>query len=179
MPEARHHRKISPPSFPALVQQFFTEYLVAQRALSPRTVACYRDAMTLFLGYATEHLGKSPMAVQLIDITPELVLKFLAHLERERHNSVRSRNLRLTALRSFLKFAGRRDVTALHAVERVMAVPMKRFERPLLGHLTRPEMIAVLGRPTTDWTSQRDHLLLILSSVQVETNNPRPSRKAA
>jgi len=159
MPEARHHRKISPPSFPALVQQFFTEYLVSQRALSPRTVACYRDAMTLFLGYATEHLGKSPMAVQLLDITPELVLKFLAHLERER---VRSRNLRLTALRSFLKFAGRRDVTALHAVERVMAVPMKRFERPLLGHLTRPEMIAVLGQPGADWTSQRDHLLLTL-----------------
>ena len=162
MPEARLNRKGSPPSFPALVQQFFTEYLVAQRALSPRTVACYRDAMTLFLGYATEHLGKSPMAVQLIDITPELVLKFLAHLERERHNSVRSRNLRLTALRSFLKFAGRRDVTALHTVERVMAVPMKRFERPLLGHLTRPEMIAVLGQPGTDWTSRRDHLLLSL-----------------
>ena len=53
MPEALHHRKGGPPSFPALVQQFFTEYLVAQRALSPRTVASYRDAMTLFLGYAT------------------------------------------------------------------------------------------------------------------------------
>ena len=162
MPEPRSNRKGSPPSFPSLVQQFFTEYLVAQRALSPRTVASYRDAMTLFLGYATQHLGKMPMAVQLIDITPELVLKFLAHLERERHNSVRSRNLRLTALRSFLKFAGRRDVTALHTLERVMAVPMKRFERPLLGHLTRPETIAVLGQPGTDWTSQRDHLLLSL-----------------
>ncbi len=107
-------------------------------------------------------MGKTPTAVQLIDITPKLVLKFLAHLERDRHNSVRSRNLRLTALRTFLKFAGRRDVTALHAVERVMAVPMKRFERPLLGHLTRPEMIAVLGQPGADWTSQRDHLLLSL-----------------
>ena len=137
MSEARYPRKGSPPSFPALVQQFFTEYLVAQRALSPRTVASYRDAMTLFLGYATEQLGKSPMAVQLMDITPELVLKFLAHLERERHNSVRSRNLRLTALRAFLKFAGRRDVTALHVVERVMAVPMKRFEScmPELSHV--------------------------------------------
>ena len=90
MPEARPNRKASPPSFPALVQQFFTEYLVAQRALSPRTVACYRDAMTLFLGYVTQHLGKPPMAMQLMDITPEVILKFLAHLERERHNSVRS-----------------------------------------------------------------------------------------
>ena len=162
MREARSNRKISPPSFPALVQQFFTEYLVAQRALSPQTVASYRDGMTLFLGYATRQLGKQPMAMQLTDITPELILKFLAHLERERHNSVGSRNLRLTALRAFLKFAGRRDVTALHAVERAMAVPMKRFERPMLGHLTRPEMIAVLGQPGTEWTSQRDHLLLSL-----------------
>lgn len=152
MTEARQYRKGSPPSSPALVQQFFTEYLVTQRALSPQTVACYRDAITLFLGYATEQLVKSPTAVQLTDITPELVLKFLAQLEHDRHNSVRSRNLRLTALRSFLKFAGRRDVTALHAIERVMAVPMKRFERPLLGHLTRPEMIAVLGQPGADWT---------------------------
>ena len=162
MPEARSHRKADPPGFPALVQQFFTEYLVAQRALSPQTVASYRDAMTLFLAYASDHLGKAPTALQLTDITPELVLKFLAHLERERHNSVRSRNLRLTALRAFLKFAGRRDVSALHTVEQVMAVPMKRFERPLLGHLTRPEMIAVLGQPGADWTSQRDHLLLSL-----------------
>ena len=92
MPEARPNRKGSPPSFPALVRQFFTEYLVAQRALSRRTVACYRDAMTLFLGYAPQQLSKPPMAMQLMDITPELILRFLAHLERERHNSVRSRN---------------------------------------------------------------------------------------
>ena len=162
MRDGHFNRKGSPPSFPALVQQFFTEYLVAQRALSPRTVACYRDAMRLYLGYAAQQLGRTPMAMQLTDITPELILKFLAHLERERHNSVRSRNLRLSALRAFLKFACRRDVTALHAVERAMAVPMKRFERPLLGHLTRPEMIAVLGQPGTEWTSQRDHLLLSL-----------------
>jgi site-specific recombinase XerD len=151
-----------PPSFPALVQQFFTEFLVAQRALSPQTVACYRDAITLFLTFAAASLARPPTAMRLVDITPELILEFLAHLEHERHNSVRSRNLRLTALRAFLKYAGRRDVTALHTIERALAVPMKRFERPLLGHLTRPEMIAVLGQPGDDWTSQRDHLLLSL-----------------
>jgi hypothetical protein len=75
--------------------------------------------------------------MQLADITPELILAFLDHLEHERHNAVRSRNLRLTALRAFLKFAGRRDVTSLHDVERALAVPMKRFERPMLGFLTR------------------------------------------
>ena len=151
-----------PPSFPALVQQFFTEYLVAQRALSPRTVACYRDAISLFIGFASRRLRKAPTTLRLADMTPELILEFLAHLEHERHNAVRSRNLRLTALRAFLKFAGRRDVTALHIVERALAVPMKRFERPLLGHLTRPEMLAVLGQPSDSWTSQRDHLLLAM-----------------
>ena len=155
-------RTSQPPTFPAIVQQFFTEYLVAQRAVSPRTVACYRDAITLFLDFASKRLGKVPTAMQLADITPELILAFLAHLEQERHNSIRSRNLRLTALRALLRFAGRRDVTALHTVERAMAVPMKRFERPMLGYLTRPEMLAVLGQPGANWTSQRDHLLLIM-----------------
>ena len=151
-----------PPSFAALVQQFFTEHLVAQRAVSPRTVECYRDALMLFLDFAGRTLGKAPTALRLVDIQPDLILAFLDHLERERHNAVRSRNLRLTALRAFLKFAGRRDVASLHTVERALAVPMKRFERPMLGFLTREEMLAVLGQPGSSWTAQRDHLLLAM-----------------
>ncbi len=151
-----------PPSFAALVQQFFTEYLVAQRALSPRTIDCYRDALMLFLEFAGRKLSKAPTALRLVDIQPDLILAFLDHLEHERHNAVRSRNLRLTALRTFLKFASRRDLSSLHAVERALAVPMKRFERPLLGFLTREEMLAVLGQPGSSWTSQRDHLLLAM-----------------
>ena len=146
------------PALARLVQQFFTEYLVAQRALSPCTVACYRDALMLFLGFAGRRLGKEPSALRLVDIQPDLILAFLDHLERERHNAVRSRNLRLTALRTFLKFAGRRDVSALHVVEQALAVPMKRSDRPMLGYLTREEMLAVLGQPGSGWTSQRDHL---------------------
>lgn len=151
-----------PPSFASLVQQFFTEYLVAQRAVSPRTVACYHDALMLFLNFASHKLKQTPTALRLADIQPDLILAFLDHLEQERHNAVRSRNLRLTALRAFLKFAGRRDLSSLHAVERALAVPMKRFERPMLGYLTREEMLAVLGQPGSSWTSQRDHLLLAM-----------------
>ena len=151
-----------PPSFASLVQQFFTEYLVAQRAVSPRTVECYRDALMLFLDFASRKLVKAPTALRLIDIQPDMILAFLDHLEHERHNAVRSRNLRLTALRAFLKFAGRRDLSSLHAVERALAVPMKRFERPMLGYLTREEMLAVMGQPGSSWTSQRDHLLLAM-----------------
>lgn len=71
-----------PPSFAALVQQFFTEYLVAQRAPSPRTVACYRDALMLFLHFASRQLAKAPTTMRLADIQPDLILAFLDHLER-------------------------------------------------------------------------------------------------
>jgi site-specific recombinase XerD len=150
------------PSFPALVQSFFTEYLVTQRAMSPRTIACYRDGLILFLGFASRQLGKPPTALRLADVDPDLILAFLDHLEQQRHNSVRSRNLRLTSLRAFLKFAGRRDVLSLQTVEHALSVPMKRFDRPMLDFLTHEEMLAVLGQPGPSWTSQRDHLLFAL-----------------
>ena len=104
------------PSFAALVQAFFTEYLVEQRALSPNTVATYRDAFLLFLSFAQTQSGKSPQRLLLVDITPELIVAFLEHLEHERHNTVRSRNARLAALRAFLKFASHRDVSSLHVI---------------------------------------------------------------
>ena len=150
------------PSFAALVQSFFAEHLTQQRALSARTVASYRDAFVLFLDFAQAQLHKPPTALQLADLTPTLILAFLDHLEAERHNAVRSRNARLAALRTFLKFAARRDVAALHVVEQALGVPMKRFERPMLGFLSREEMLAVIGRPGVGWASQRDCLLLAL-----------------
>ena len=158
----RNATEPKPPSFASLVQQFFTEYLVAQRALSPRTVACYRDALMLFLDFASRKLGRTPTDLRLTDLRPDLILAFLDHLERSRHNTVRSRNLRLTAIRAFLKFAGRHDLNSLGMIERALAVPMKRFEQPMLGYLTRQEMEAVLGKPGTSWSSQRDHLLLAM-----------------
>lgn len=148
------------PSFAALAQAFFAEHLQQHRAMSPRTVIAYRDAFVLFLDFAQMQLRKQPTEIRLEDITPALILAFLNHLERERGNSVRSRNARLAALRAFLKFAGRRDVSALHAVEQALGVPMKRFERPMLGFLSREEMLAIIGKPDESWTGQRDHLLL-------------------
>ncbi len=151
---------VAPPSFPALVQTFFAEHLTQQRALSPRTVAAYRDMFVLFLDFAANQGAKSPAEIKLTDITPDLILAFLDHLEQVRHNTVRSRNARLAALRSFLKFAAHRDVTSLHVIERALGVPMKRFERPMLGFMSREEMLAVIGTPGSNWVSQRDHLLL-------------------
>ncbi len=151
-----------PPSFAALVQAYFAEYLTQQRALSPQTIATYRDAFVLFLGFAESRLGKSPAAMAMADITPELIMAFLDHLERQRHNSVRSRNARLAALRSFLNFAAHRDVSSLQVIERALGVPVKRFERPMFGYLSREEMLAVIGAPDGTWIGQRDHVLFLL-----------------
>ncbi len=148
-----------PPSFQALVQAFFAEHLTQHRALSPCTVASYRDTFMLLLDFAQVKFAKSPVGLTLADITPELLLGFLDYLEHERHNAVRSRNTRLAALRTFLKFAAHRDISSLHVIERALGVPMKRFERPMLGFLSRDEMLAVIGTPGGCWTSQRDHLL--------------------
>jgi site-specific recombinase XerD len=150
----------TPLSFPALVQNYFAEYLPKQRALSPRTVAAYRDALVLFLEFAQAQLGKAPVAMTLAELTPELIGAFLNHLEQQRHNCVRSRNARLAALRSFLKFAGRRDVSSLPVVEGALGIPVKRFERPMFGYLSPEEMLAVIDAPTATWIGQRDHLLL-------------------
>jgi site-specific recombinase XerD len=152
----------APPSFSALVQAYFADYLPQQRALSPQTVAAYRDAFVLFIEYAEVRLGKSPTTITLADITPEMIMGFLDHLERERHNSVRSRNARLAALRSFLKFAGHQDVSSLQVIERALGVPAKRFERPMFSYLSREEMLAIIGTPNGTWRSQRDHVLLLL-----------------
>lgn len=152
----------TPPSFPALVQAFFAEHLLQQRALSPQTIAAYRDGFMLFLGFAETSLHRSPAKITLADITPDLIIGFLDHLERERHNSVRSRNARLAALRSFLKFAAHRDLSSLKVIEHALGVPAKRFERPMLGYLSREQMLAVIGVPGATWTGQRDHALLLL-----------------
>ena len=152
----------APPSFAALVQAYFTEYLTQQRALSAQTIAAYRDGFVLFLAFAESRLGKSPATMALADVTPELIMAFLDHLERQRHNSVRSRNARLAVLRSFLKFAAHRDVASLQVIERALGVPVKRFERPLFGYLSREEMLAVIGAPDDSWLSQRDHVLFLL-----------------
>lgn len=150
------------PTFAGLVQEFFTDYMVSQRALSPCTVASYRDGFLLMLRFAEQHLGKSPSALQLADIDAKFVASFLEHLERDRHNTVRSRNIRLAGVRSFLRFAARRDLANLRVIEQALAVPMKRFDRPMVGFLSREQMLAVMDVPTATWLGQRDRLMLTL-----------------
>ena len=156
-------RSVTTPSFAMLVQRFFTEHLTQHRAVSPRTVAAYGDTFRLLLQFAERHTCKSPTRLQLVDLDAKLVLAFLDHLERDRNNGARSRNARLAALRSFLKYAAHHDLSALGVIEQALAVPMKRFDRPMLGFLTRQEMQAILDAPdTAAWAGQRDHALFTM-----------------
>ncbi|NDY94372.1 tyrosine-type recombinase/integrase [Wenzhouxiangella limi] len=150
------------PTFQALVQTFFTSYLIDQRAVSPRTVTTYRDAFTLLLEHAERTLGKAPASLALADIDETLILSFLDDLETRRGNAVRTRNARLAAIRSFLQFATHRDVANLATMTAALSVPMKRFERPIVGFLSREQMFAVLDLPGKDWLATRDRLLLHL-----------------
>jgi integrase/recombinase XerD len=149
------------PGFPSLLQDFFCQRLIGQRNVTARTVAAYRDAFRLLLRYMQSHLHRPPTAVTLADLDAPLILGFLDHLEKERGNCARSRNLRLVAIRSFLRYAAYRDPIALPSVQRVLAIPMKRFDRPLLGFLSYREMQAILEAPDrTTWSGQRDHIML-------------------
>lgn len=143
-----------------LLQAFFLERLVAQRNASPRTVTAYRDSFRLLLQFAQGHLGKAPERLELTDLDAPLVLAFLDHLERQRHNTIRSRNARLAAIRSFAHYAALNDPTALPGFQRVLAIPMKRFAKPLLGYLSKDEVQALLDAPPADrWSGQRDRIM--------------------
>jgi site-specific recombinase XerD len=150
------------PTFAGLVQEFFTDYMVRQRALSPCTVASYRDTFLLLLRFAETQLDKPPSSMRMTDITAKFLTSFLDHLESERHNSVRSRNIRLAAVRSFLKFASRRDLEHLGTIEQALAMPMKRFDRQQVGFLPREQVLAVIDVSTDTWVGRRDQLLLTL-----------------
>lgn len=147
--------------FPQLMQDFFLRRLIAQRGASARTVEAYRDAFELLLGFAGQRTGKPPSALSLADLDAPLILDFLDHLEAERGNTARTRNARLAAIHSFMRYAGLRDPASLPVTERVLAIPSKRFDRPVLGYLSREQVAAILAAPDrATWTGRRDAALL-------------------
>lgn len=150
------------PTFATLVQEFFGPYMLQQRALSPCTVASYRDTFVLLLNYAEEACAVPAHNFQITDLNAQFLASFLEHLEIQRNNSVRSRNVRLAAVRSFLKFAARRDPTNLATIQQALAVPMKRFDRHMVGFLPREQMLAIIDVASDTWVGQRDRLMLTL-----------------
>jgi len=153
--------KCTESNFASLLQRFFTERLTRQKNASPRTISSYRDTFRLFLKFAQRRLHKPPTRIELTDLDTSLVSAFLDHLEVDRQNTIRSRNARFAALRSFLQYAGLMDPTALGTIRGVLAIPMKRFERPLVGYLAREEVEALLNAPDpATWCGQRDRVML-------------------
>lgn len=152
-----------PTEFAALLQRFFAERLIQQQNASPRTVAAYRDTFRLLLNYAERATGKPPTKLALCDFDAAMVLDFLAHLEAERHNTVRTRNARLAAVRAFAHYVALQSPPALHLAQQILAIPMKRFERPMLEFLSRDEVRALLAAPgVTTWCGRRDTAMLAL-----------------
>jgi site-specific recombinase XerD len=150
--------------FPAILQSFFTKRLVAQRRASPHTIASYRDTFRLLLAYTHKALKKDPSEITLEDLDASLIGAFLDDLEKQRHNGVRSRNLRLTVVRSFFKFAALEAPQYSLLIQRVLAIPNKRQQRPLVGFLTRPEVDALLAIPNRNsWLGRRDYALLLMA----------------
>lgn len=150
-------------TFPALLQDFFRRRLVAECGASAHTIASYRDTFELLLRYAEKHSGRTPSALNLQDLDAPVVLSFLDHLETERSCCPRTRNLRLTAIRSFMRYASVRDPACLPVAQRVLAISGKRFDRPVLGFLSHEEVQALLDAPDrTTWSGQRDAALFAM-----------------
>jgi site-specific recombinase XerD len=149
------------------LEAFFTQRLTTQLRASPNTVAAYRDAWRLLLGFLQQRTGKQPCQLDLGDLDAESISAFLDHLEHERHNSVRTRNARLAAIRSFFRFASLRHVEHAALIARVLAIPTKRGERPEVSYLIGPEIDALVDAPDSHtWTGRRDHALL---DIAIET----------
>lgn len=145
--------------FAKLVEEFFLERLIRQRNSSPQTVAAYRDCFRLLFEFARDHWNKPPDRLTLADLDAPLVLAFLDHLEKDRKNSIRSRNARLAALRSFLRFAALKEPESLALIHRSLAIPIKRCSRPLVGFLSREEVQAIIDAPdSSTWVGQRDQV---------------------
>lgn len=144
-----------------LLHEFFLDRLAKQRRLSPCTIAAYRDTWKLLLTFAAARLRRAPVQLTLGDLDAPLVLAFLDHLEVERGNCIRTRNARLAAIRSFLKFASYRTAVELPTVRRTLAVPRKAFNRGPVDHLSREEVQALLdATDPSSWSGHRDRVLL-------------------
>ena len=146
------------------LEAFFTERLLTQREASPRTVESYRDTLRLLLVYAGEKARKSPCQLDITDVDAVVVSAFLTHLEHDRHNSVRSRNTRLAGIHSLFRYAALRHPEHAALIQRVLAIPTKRYDRSVVNFLTREETNALLAAPDkATWIGRRDHTLLALA----------------
>ncbi|MGE5828179.1 MAG: tyrosine-type recombinase/integrase [Micromonosporaceae bacterium] len=146
------------------LQAFFTDRLARQRRVSPATIASYRDTLRLVLRFAQAIIDKAPSTLDWDDLNEPLISAFLTHLETERHNTARTRNLRLTAIRSLFRYAAYQHPEHAAVINRVLAIPTKRYDKRLISFLTEAETLALIHAPDqTRWEGRRDRALLALA----------------
>lgn len=155
---------MTPSTLAPLLQRFFTQRLMQQRQASPHTISSYRDTFRQFLKFMQQRLRKPPSRLTFQEIEAPLIVAFLDQLEKQRGLSVRSRNLRLTAIHSFFRYAAFEAPAHSAQIQRVLAIPSKRFPRTLVHFLTRPEVDALLAAPDqSTWSGRRDHAFLLVA----------------
>ena len=146
------------------LQAFFTDRLARQARVSPRTIASYRDSLKLLVVFVHQRTGKNPAALDWADLDVATISAFLDHLEFRRGNSARTRNLRLTAIRSLFSFASLRHPEHAALIQQVLAIPAKRFDKPIIAFLTQTQTAALLAAPDqTRWEGRRDRALMLLT----------------
>jgi len=144
------------------LQVFFAEFLCQQKRQSPKTIRSCRDTFRLLLTFVRDQTGVEPSSLRIADLDAPVVLRFLNYLEQERGNAVRSRNIRLSAIRSFFRLVTLRDPDSIGVATRVLAIPNKREDKKLIAYLTRTEMQALLTTPdASKWVGRRDYALLL------------------
>ena len=147
-----------------LIEHYFTERLMRQRNVSANTIASYRDTFRLLFAFAEVRLRKPPSALSLDDLDAPFIGAFLTDLETKRGAGVRTRNLRLTAIRSFYRFVSFEEPAHSALIQRVLAIPSKRHDKRQVHFLTRPEIEAILAAPDrATWLGRRDHTLLLVA----------------
>ncbi len=151
-------------TFAGLLEAFFTDRLMRQRHVSPHTIVSYRETFRQLLRFAQDRLKKPPAQMGLEDLDAPLIGAFLDHAEKVRGLSARSRNVRLAAIRSFFRYVALEEPRRSAVVQRVLAMPNKRFEKRQVNYLTRPEAEALLAAPDRKtWSGRRDHALLVVA----------------
>jgi site-specific recombinase XerD len=151
-------------SFPVLLESFFMDRLMRQRKVSSHTLASYRDTFRLLMQYAQQRLRKAPVQLAMSDLDTVFLGAFLDHLEQKRHNSARSRNVRLAAIHSFFRYVSLHAPEYTASARRVLAMPSKRYVRRPICFLSQSEIDALLAAPDLkSWRGRRDRALLLLA----------------
>ncbi|MHB8191052.1 MAG: tyrosine-type recombinase/integrase [Ferrimicrobium sp.] len=144
------------------MEAFFSERLVNQKQVSEHTIGAYADTFRLLLGFIGERTGKSPSALDFADIDAPAIGAFLDYLEHVRGNATRTRNARLAAIHSLFNFAALRHPEHAALIQRVLAIPTKRYSKTDVSFLEADEINALIAAPNRDtWIGRRDHALLV------------------